>query len=166
MFAGSNKRVGDAGLFDKILVPLDGSEHSWKALEEAALIAKKFSGKLTLMHVYSVQPVIMPEPSTGGSLSIPIITGAEVSAMIEAAMKLGNKILTDGEQRIMVSGVEVEKVLVEGHAVEEIVGLANQGNFDLIVIGARGVSHMRELLLGSVTDGVIHHVRCPVLVVK
>jgi nucleotide-binding universal stress UspA family protein len=153
-------------LFSKILVPLDGSEHSLKALEEAAQIAKKFSGNITLIHVYSVQPIMMPEPSTVGSLSIPIITGAEVSTMIEAAKKLGNRILEDGEQRIKTSGLQVEKMLVEGHAVEEIVRVANQGSFDLIVIGARGVSHMREMLLGSVTDGVMHHVRCPVLVMK
>jgi nucleotide-binding universal stress UspA family protein len=153
-------------LFNQILVPLDGSEHSLKALEEAAQIAKKFSGKITLIHVYSVPPLMMPEPSTVGSLSIPIITGAEVSMMIEAAKKLGNRILDDGEQRIKTSGIQVEKMLVEGHAVEEIVRVANQGSFDLIVIGARGVSHMREMLLGSVTDGVLHHVGCPVLVMK
>lgn len=153
-------------MFSKILVPLDGSEHSLKALEEAVQIAKKFSGKITLIHVYSVQPIMMPEPSTVGSLSIPIITGAEVSTMIEATKKLGNKILDDGEQRIKTSGIRIEKMLAEGHAVEEIVRVANQGSFDLIVIGARGVSHMREMLLGSVTDGVIHHVRCPVLVMK
>jgi nucleotide-binding universal stress UspA family protein len=137
-----------------------------KALEEAVQIAKKFSGKITLIHVYSVQPIMMPEPSTVGSLSIPIITGAEVSTMIEAAKKLGNRILDDGEQRIKTSEIQVEKMLVEGHVVEEIVRVANQGSFDLIVIGARGVSHMREMLLGSVTDGVLHHVRCPVLVMK
>jgi nucleotide-binding universal stress UspA family protein len=153
-------------LFTKILVPLDGSEHSLKALEEAAQVAKKFSGEITLIHVYSVQPIMMPEPSTVGSLSIPVITGAEVSTMIEAAKKMGNRILDDGEQRITTSEVHVKKMLVEGHAVEEIVRMANEGSFDLIVIGARGVSHMREMLLGSVTDGVIHHVRCPVLVIK
>ena len=153
-------------MFDKILVPLDGSSHSLKALRQATLIAKNFSGKLTLMHVYSVQPILMPEPSTGGSLSIPIVTGAEISAMIEAGKEVGNKILADGEKAVIGSGVEVEKVLLEGHPVEEIVRLANEGKFDLIVIGARGVSHMREMLLGSVTDGVIHHVHCPVLVVK
>ena len=153
-------------MFSKILVPLDGSEHSLEALEEAVQIAKKFSGNITLIHVYSVQPIMMPEPSTMGSLSIPIITGAEVSMMIEATKKLGNKILDDGEQRVKTSEIRIEKMLVEGHAVEEIVNVANQGNFDLIVIGARGVSHMREMLLGSVTDGVIHHARCPVLVMK
>jgi len=153
-------------LFDKILVPLDGSEHSLKALEEAAMIAKKFSGKLTLIHVFSVQPIIMPESSTSSSLSLPIITGAEVTMMIETARKLGNKILEDGERRIKDSGVQTERMLVEGHAVEEIVRVANEGKYDLIVLGARGVSHMREMLLGSVTDGVMHHVHCPVLVMK
>jgi nucleotide-binding universal stress UspA family protein len=153
-------------LFEKILVPLDGSEHSLEALENGAEIAKKFSGKITLIHVYSVQPIMMQDPSTAGSPSIPIFTGAEVSTMLEAAKKLGNRILEDGEKRIKASGVKVGKLLVEGHTVEEIVRAANEGFYGLIVIGARGVSHMREMLLGSVTDGVIHHVHCPVLVVK
>jgi len=155
-------------LFHKILVPLDGSEHSLKALERATEIAKKFSGKITLIHVYSVsiQPIMLPEPTTLGSPSIPILTGAEVSRIAEASRGFGNRILRDGEEKVKAEKVQVEKKLVEGHAVEEIVRAATEGNFDLIVIGARGISHIREILLGSVTDGVIHHVHCPVLVVK
>lgn len=153
-------------MFQKILVPLDGSEHSLKALEEAAQIAEKFSGKITLIHVFSVQPVMISEPSAVSSLNMPILTGAEVSMMIEAARKYGNRILEGGQQRIKGAEVQVEKMLVEGHAVQEIARVANKGSFDLIVIGARGVSHMREMLLGSVTDGVIHHAHCPVLVIK
>ena len=155
-------------MFQKILVPLDGSEHSLKALERAAEIAKRFHGKITLIHAYSipVQPLMVPEPSTIGSLSIPILTGAEASKMAEAVRKLGNRILEDGEQKVKAEGVQVEKVLAEGHAVQEIVRVAKEGDFDLIVVGARGISHIKEILLGSVTDGVIHHARCPVLVVK
>ncbi len=157
-----------ARLFQKILVPLDGSEHSLKALEIAAQLAEKFSGKITLIHVYSVsmQPVMMPEPSTSGSLGMPILTNAEISRMIEATQKFGNRILDDGEQKVKTEKVQVKKLLIEGHAVQEIVRLANEDRYDLIVIGARGISHVREILLGSVTDGVIHHVRCPVLVIK
>jgi nucleotide-binding universal stress UspA family protein len=44
-------------LFQRILVPLDGSEHSFKALEEAAQLAKLFSGEITLVHVYSMPPI-------------------------------------------------------------------------------------------------------------
>jgi len=151
-------------LFRKILVPLDGSEHSLKALEEAAQLAKIFSGKITLISVYSVQPIMIGGQSASGYGAI--LTGAEVSRMIEAAQKSGNKILQDAEQKISATGVQVEKKLVEGHTVQEIVRAANEGNFDLIVIGARGISHIREMLLGSVTDGVIHHAHCAVLVIK
>jgi nucleotide-binding universal stress UspA family protein len=155
-------------LFQKILVPLDGSEHSLKALDEAAQIAKMSSGKITLLSVYSVsaQPIMMPEQSASGYIGRPILTGDEISRLTEDARKFGNRILEDGEQRISAVGVEVEKMLVEGHVVQQIVRVANEDNFDLIVIGARGISHIREMLLGSVTDGVIHHAKCAVLVIK
>ena len=153
-------------MFQKILVPLDGSEHSLKALDEASQIAKMSSGKLTLIHVYSVQPIMISEPSPSGYLGPPVFAGADVSRMIEAAEKFGNRILQDSEQRIRATGVQVEKKLVEGHTVQEIVRAANDGNFDLIVIGARGLSHIKEMLLGSVTDAIIHHAHCAVLVIK
>jgi nucleotide-binding universal stress UspA family protein len=86
--------------------------------------------------------------------------------LVEEAKKIGNRILEDGEQRTKTMQVQVKKMLVEGQVVREIVRLANEGNYDLIVIGARGVSLMREKLQGSITDGVIHHAHCPVLVMK
>jgi nucleotide-binding universal stress UspA family protein len=165
---GTSVLLEVCAVFEKILVPLDGSDHSLKALEVAARLAEKFSGKVTLIHVFSVsvQPVMMPEPSTSGSVGMPILTGAEVSRMIEVAQNVGNRILEDGERRIQSESVHVKKMLVEGHAVQEIVREANESSYDLIVLGARGISHVREILLGSVTDGVIHHARCPVLVIK
>lgn len=154
-------------LFQKILVPLDGSEHSFKALDVAIQIAKKFGGKLTLVHVYSMAAVagVMPEPSMA-TAGVPVMTAPDVSRLVEAARKVGSRILEDGEQRVKAAKVEVNKLLEEGHTVQEIIRVAKEGNFELIVMGARGISHIREMLLGSVSDGVMHHVACPVLVVK
>jgi nucleotide-binding universal stress UspA family protein len=154
-------------LFEKILVPLDGSEHSLKALTVAVQIAKKFGGKISLIHVYSlaVTPNILPEPTTL-TPPIPVMTPAEVSRTIEATRKAGLNVLAEGEQKVKAEGVEVETILKEGHTVQEIINTAVEEKFDLIVIGARGISKIRELLLGSVTDGVIHHASCPVLVIK
>ena len=148
-------------MFQKILVPLDGSKYSLKALDEASQIAKTSSGKLTLIHVYSVQHF----PPASGYIG-PGFTDADVSRLVEATEKSGNRILQDGERRIHAAGVQVEKKLVEGHTVVEIVRAANDGNFDLIVIGSRGLSHIREMFLGSVTDGVLHLAHCAVLVIK
>ena len=155
-------------LFEKILVPLDGSENSEKALEKAVQIAKRFGGKLTLLHAYlaSVQPVMMPEPTGLSSPIVPVLTAAEVSRVVDAARSAGKRILEDGAAKALSDGVQVEKLLVEGHAVREIVRTAKEGRYDLVVIGARGMSRIKELFLGSVTDGVVHHALCPVLVVK
>ena len=149
-------------MFQRILVPLDGSEHSLKALDQAAQLAKMSSGKITLINVYTVQSILTGRYEDIG----PVYSGDEVTRMSEAAQKFGNKILQDGEQRISATGDQVEKKVVEGHAVQEIARAAEEGNFDLIVIGARGISHIREMFLGSVTDGVLHRAHCAVLVIK
>ena len=155
-------------MFEKILVPLDGSEHSTRALGKAVEIAKKFGSKITLIHAYSVsvQPIMMPEPTAMSMPGIPVLTAGEVTRVTDAARKAGNNILQDGEAKVKAEGVEVEKLLLEGHAVQEIVRVAKEGNFDLIVMGARGLSKIKVILLGSVSDAVIHHATCPVLIVK
>ncbi|RLI42102.1 universal stress protein [Candidatus Bathyarchaeota archaeon] len=156
-------------LFKKILVPLDGSEHSLRALEIAVQIAKKFEAKITLIHVYSVgiRPVVMPEPTTLTPIGVPVMAPTDVSKVAEATRKAGAAILADGEEKVKAEGIEdVETLLKEGHSVQEIVKTAKEGSFDLIVIGARGISKIREIILGSVSDGVVHNAPCPVLVVK
>jgi nucleotide-binding universal stress UspA family protein len=155
-------------VFHKILVPLDGSEHSDRALKAALQIAAKFDGKITLLHVYSVTvtPVVIPEPTTLNPTGVPIATSAEVSKMVDAARDAGKKILKDAELKVRAENLEVETMLREGNSSQEIVKAAKDGEFDLIVIGARGVHRIRDLLMGSVTEGVVKHASCPVLVVK
>ena len=155
-------------MFEKILVPLDGSEHSLRALEIAIQLGKTFGGKITLIHVYSVtvRPIIMPEPTTLTPPGVPVMTPAEVSRVVEATRKAGARVLDDGEYKVKAENVQVETVLVEGQVVQEITRRAKEGEFDIIVMGARGISKIREMLLGSVSDGVIRQAPCPVLVVK
>ena len=139
-------------LFEKILVPLDGSECSMRALENVIQIAKKFNGKITLIHVYSV--------SACKHASI------YFDKCIQSIRKVGADILADGEKRVKAEGVQVKTLLKEGHIVEEILKAAREGNFNLIVMGARGMSRIKEILMGSVSDGVTRHAPCPVLLVK
>ena len=149
-------------MFKRILVPLDGSEHADHALKAAMLIAKEFNGKeINLFHVYSVTawPIGMP------GISEPTAT-FPYDQLIEGARKAGSTILTDAENKAKAEGIQVKKLLKEGHVVEEILRTAREGEFDLIVMGARGISRIKEILLGSVTDGVIRHAPCPVLVVR
>jgi nucleotide-binding universal stress UspA family protein len=100
------------------------------------------------------------------TIGIPVMTSEEVARVVKAARKAGRGILEDGKRRVEANGVDVETRLEEGHAVEEIVRLSKEGGYDLIVMGARGISRIREILLGSVSESVMHHAACPVLIVK
>jgi nucleotide-binding universal stress UspA family protein len=155
-------------VFHKILVPLDGSEHSDRALAAALQIANNFNSEITLLHIYSVTvtSVVIPEPTTLNPTGVPIATSAEVSKMVDAARDAGKRILADGEQKVRAESVPVETSLIEGNSPQEIVKTAKEGQFDLIVIGARGIHRLRDLLMGSVTEGVVKHASCSVLVVK
>jgi nucleotide-binding universal stress UspA family protein len=111
----------------------------------------------SVAHPFSVSPIV-PAPETS--------TLALVRELAEAAREAGTGILADGEKRVKAEGVQVETLLREGHTVEEILKTAREGEFDLIVMGARGLSRIKEILLGNVSHGVTRHAPCPVLVVK
>ena len=139
-------------LFEKILVPLDGSEQSIWALGKAVQIAKCVGGEITLINVYS--------------LSSFAITPNQLYKYIKAMRKYGGDILEDGRKKAQTEGVRAKTLLVNGHPVEEILKAAREGNFSLIVIGARGLSKIKELLMGSISDAVTKHAPCPVLVIR
>ncbi len=141
-------------LFEKILVPLDSSEHSKKALEKAVQIAKKFDSEITLIHVYSLEGVPFS------------ITSTFYERYIQDIRNFGDAILVHGLKQVESEGVHAETLLVKGHIVGEIIKVSREGKFDLIVMGARGLSTIKEILLGSVSHGVINHASCRVLVVK
>ncbi len=142
-------------MFGKILVPLDGSNHSINALHKAVQIAQKFGGKITLLHAYQANIVPLPK-----EYALP----EAVPRMVEVSGEAGAKILADAKANI--EGVAVETMLAMGEPVETIVEASENGNFDLIVMGARGLSPLKEMLLGSVSHGVTTHAGCPVLIVK
>jgi nucleotide-binding universal stress UspA family protein len=139
-------------VFEKILVPLDGSECSFHALEKAVHIAKKFDSKISLINIYSI--------------SIFRITPSQVFEAMKELRKSGEAVLEEGKKKANSHGLLIETIIKEGHAVEEIVKTAKENNFDLIVMGARGLSTFKQILLGSISHGVTEHASCPVLIVK
>lgn len=134
------------------MVPIDGSNSSKGALQEALKIVKLTKGAITLTHVYS----------TGSSI---VMTSTQ-RHLNELALKEGKNVLTEGKKQAKDQGVEAQTLLLEGEPAEQIVKAAKEGNYDLIVIGARGLSKITELILGSVSHAVIKNAPCPVLVTR
>jgi nucleotide-binding universal stress UspA family protein len=76
------------------------------------------------------------------------------------------KVLERCRQMAERSGVKLETVTAEGDAASNITGYADKEGFDLITIGSRGLGRFKEMVLGSVSNKVLHHTKCSVLIVK
>ena len=145
-------------MFDKILVPLDGSEFSYKALDYAIDIAKKFSSELLLVHIVPTTTAFLTGPdSLGSSLLIDLKKQLEES---------GHRILTTGEARANKVEVNVTTKIDYGNPVDKILNMVKEEKIDLVVMGHRGLGRAGRFFLGSVSDNVSRNVTCPILIVK
>lgn len=140
----------------KILVPVDFSEHSAKALEMAIAMAKAFDGAtLHLLHCYHIQPV-------GVSPYGIVLPEAFDRDIREAASRQ----LDDWRQKAVAAGVKAEAHLSSMFPSVAIVDTADEIGADLVVMGTRGLSGLKHVLLGSVAERTLRAATCPVLTVK
>ncbi len=144
-------------MFSRILVAVDGSPYAEKALTYAADLATKYDAKLTIVHVV-LRRFYAVTPSEAGVLATTVFVKE-----IEAE---GREIMRKAEEYAKGQGVKYECKLLQGVPAEEIIKMAQSENVDLIVMGSRGLTEVRAFLLGSVSDKVSHHARCPTLIVK
>ena len=144
-------------MFSKILVALDGSEFSLKALEFAIDLAKKYRSQLILVHVVIRQIYAINPPEAG------ILAGTAIVRELEAE---GKAILAKGEETVKAQEIPVETRLRQGVPAEELLHAAADEKVDLLVLGSRGLSQAKAFLLGSVSDKVSHHAKCPALIVR
>ena len=138
---------------NKILVPLDFSEHSEKGLRWAIGMAEKWQASVLLFHVVSTPiypPVMMETPLNLPQLQTSLREHAE-QKMKEMATKEKN--------------VRVESRVKIGEPFWDICRIAEEEKVDLIVMGSHGRTGLAHVLLGSVAERVVRHAPCPVLVV-
>lgn len=145
-------------MFKNILVPVDGSKHSLMAAAQAVDIAEKYQASVTLLHVINISQLT----GLGTMQGPPLIT----EGMAENLNDAGKTIIDDTLQSLPTHSVEIHTELVWGMPERAIISQVTSQSHDLIVIGSRGLSTFGGLLLGSVSDRVVHQAPCPVLVVK
>jgi len=150
-------------MINKILVPIDGSEHSDRALNYALDLAEKYSAEIKLLSV--AQPVVATGPMF---LTRPMLSPASTAIYVKEIEAAHEKMLAEAFKKAKEtkSNINISKQLVNGRPADKIVEIANEEKIDLIVMGSRGTGGIKEFFLGSVSDRVADETRCPVLLVK
>lgn len=143
----------------KILVPVDFSDSSRRALDYAAKLTRPFGATIDLLHVWEA-PTFVPTGSMIGAGIGDVSLFEFVKRGSEDAL---DKFVAEAAQR----GVAVRSARAEaGAPAHAIAEFAKAGGYDLIVIGSHGRTGLSRMLLGSVAENVVRHASCPVLVVR
>ena len=142
-------------MFSKILVPIDGSENSFRALEHAIFLSTKIQeAQITVLYIiedlpslYIYSPKIMEKLRADYE--------REYTRILERCKEMANK-----------SGTNINTVLKEGDPASKIIGYSDMEKFDLIIMGSRGMGKFKEMIIGSVSNKVIHHAKSSVMLVR
>ncbi len=145
----------------KILVAVDKSEQSQEALRCTCHLMEHFDAEVDALYV---QPSIVD--MTADSSYAPFTTKADVEKMVvEEAEKVLDSIIESCE--ICIGGkIPCEPQVAVGDATEEILNFAEQGQYDLIVLGAQGRSSLRGFFMGTVHAKILHHAMQPVMILR
>jgi nucleotide-binding universal stress UspA family protein len=152
-------------LFQKILVPIDGSKSANNTLDKALQLAKIHGSVIEILHVMTLAENLPTEPEMSEKIDTPSEWVEEYLTKIRIDAK---KMLSEALEKATnmgLAGKATSKLLV-GKPGDVILYEAANGDFDLIVIGNRGLSGLKEFVLGSVSHQVVDESKIPVLVVK
>ena len=133
----------------KILVPLDGSKNSMRGLDEAIYLARQCHATITGLYVIPIYPRNFADAIMPYQIHL---------------SKSAKKFMSNAKTKCAQKGIVFRSKIVFGSPVSEIDDMAKK--FDIIVIGSRGQSGLKEMFLGSVANAIIHKSKVPVLVIK
>jgi nucleotide-binding universal stress UspA family protein len=160
MCSSNREEKGEEKMFNKILVPTDGSQGVEKAIKYAAAIAGRFGAEVHILFVAEpFHQMIFYE--LGDAFP------AQVQDIIENMHQLGEKIVEKTAKELVAHGVkDVNGEVRDGHPAEVILDYVQEKGIDLIAMGTHGRRGLNRVLLGSVADEVVHRATVPVMTVR
>jgi nucleotide-binding universal stress UspA family protein len=148
-------------LIKKMLVAVDGSANSERALDFALNLAEKYGSSILILNVFQL-PTFYESPEE------PPVYSASRADYIKDLQQMHENTLARAaaKARTLKPGLEIAAEMRKGEPAAQIVRAAKEGGFDLIVVGHKGWSRMREIFLGGTSERVAHMAECAVLIVK
>ncbi|MFX1380106.1 MAG: universal stress protein [Promethearchaeota archaeon] len=157
-------------IYQKILIGIDGSEHSYKALLKTIELQKLFKSKVVVFHSieHHAEPSGMFMAPSYGVPHVYSISSPDIQRIKEVYEKNAQAIIDRAKVIFMEQGIEVETRLVyEFDPISYIKKMVEKENVDLVIIGSKGThSLFAEILLGSVAEKVLRHIPCDILIIR
>ena len=151
-------------IFSKILVPVDGSVNSMKAIDYAVNVAEKYKSEIIALHVlYSQSGFAFHKETVAGTITSSSLNDLNLEAKQEAEKWF--KEINKRAEKMNVQ-IKTEVVFTVISIVEGILTHAEKENIDLIIIGSKGKSGWKKLIVGSVASGISTYAHCPILIVR
>lgn len=145
--------------YRSILVPMDGSDNAKRALEQAVDIASTYGASITLAYIaHDIAPLANFDQISSATEYLKEHLPQDIE-------KAGRGFLNDVAKTVPES-IPVKSIFAIGSPGPAIVDAVKEGNFDLIVMGSRGLGPLKGLFLGSVSSYVVTRAGCSVLIVK
>ena len=138
----------------RILVPIDFTETSERALDYAVELARKLGAEITVMHAYELPIYGFPDGA--------LVASVDVATRISQASQEGLQAAVEKRRNC---GVEMRAILRDGPPADEIATVADEIGADLVVLGTHGRRGLRRAIMGSVAEEVIRACQCPVLTI-
>ena len=141
-------------MFSRILVPVDGSDNSYRALDAALVLSEKLGAKVTAIYVMEDIPVSY-------------VVSERLLREIRDAYKRENQLILSKCSEIATKkGLFIHTKLLQGNPGSIILDFCEKEKYDIIIMGSRGMGKFKELVLGSVSSRVLHHSSCPVMIIR
>ena len=151
-------------IFNKILIPVDGSTNSMKAIDYAIDLADKYKSELLALHVlYSQSGFAFHKETVAGTITSSSLNDLNLEAKQEAEKWFEEINKRAAERNVQ---IKTEVVFTVISIVEGILTYAEKENINLIIIGSKGKSGWKKLIVGSVASGISTYAHCPILIVK
>ena len=149
-------------MFKHLLVAIDGKEPSLQAVHEAGEVAAREHAAVTLLTVYDLTETAT---MSARGVEMPPFGASRLGHLAADLTARGNQILAEA-RALLPADIQVDGLVLEGNPAEEILGRLDGGDYDLVVLGSRGRGAAGSLLLGSVSQRVLHGSPVPVLVYR
>jgi len=142
-------------LFERILIPVDGSQLSLKAAKHGTYIASKLESKVVFLHVIDLR-----------TIQTSSLAGMDPAVLKATLRNVAERYLNEAAKLAEEENITFQNQIREGLPAEEILKEIEEGKVELVIMGSKGMSGAHRVIIGSTAEEVVRWSTCPVLIVK